>query len=394
MSLRKKLALFIVLSTFAYTAIILVIVQIVLINEIEGLEVEKQKSNMERIESALNERMDNLARFTSDYAGWDDTYSFIEDRNQAYVEENMVDETFTSSGIELVAYINNSKEIVYEKAFDTQTKTQVVFPKELAAALRSTTVLTSFKNENDSVKGMLNTHNGVLMLTSSPIVTSARQGPIKGAMIMGVFLNKPELDKLYGITKLAFGIVTIDSSNALPPEAAQEDLHIVSNNAKTITGYKQFKDIYGNTVFTAVLTEEKSFLAHAISSSRFLTGMLGIIGVVTIIVGLIFMDAIAVKPIKHLAQNVRNITANGDLSIKLKQSGGPEIKSLTADINRMIENIQISEQKLKDSNTVLTQKSAELEKTNKLMINRELKMIQLKGEVEKLKEQVNDERGN
>ena len=94
------------------------------------------------------------------------------------------------------------------------------------------------------------------------------------------------------------------------------------------------------------------------------------------------------KRMNELLEVIQKIAA-GDLTVNVSLSENQdEIDALATGINLMIEEIKIKEDDLKESKESLLSKVNELEKFNKLVIRRELKMIELKKRVKELEEKL------
>ena len=64
--------------------------------ELERIEAEK---DIKRCVEAMQREIYHLDSLGHDWAAWDDTYEFIEDGNEDYVEENLIIETFIDSNL-------------------------------------------------------------------------------------------------------------------------------------------------------------------------------------------------------------------------------------------------------------------------------------------------------
>ena len=58
--------------------------------------------DLERCLEALNREVKYLSLFCADWAAWDDTYEFVAEPNQKYIEANLVIDTFTGNNISLI----------------------------------------------------------------------------------------------------------------------------------------------------------------------------------------------------------------------------------------------------------------------------------------------------
>jgi len=123
-----------------------------------------------------------------------------------------------------------------------------------------------------------------------------------------------------------------------------------------------------------------------------------------------------IKPIRELEKNTKKV-AKGDLNVKVKIKTGDELEELGKNFNLMLETLKAQQEALEESKKdlemkvqartrelkelterqeeiikertkELQEKLEELEKFQKLSIGRELKMVELKKEIERLKEEL------
>jgi methyl-accepting chemotaxis protein len=102
----------------------------------------------------------------------------------------------------------------------------------------------------------------------------------------------------------------------------------------------------------------------------------------------VYLSKKITKPIIELTDVVRKIE-KGDLGVQINVKSRDEIGELASGFNLMTQELKQLyanlEQKIKERTEKLDQKIAELEKFNKLTVDRELKMIELKKELADLK---------
>ena len=108
---------------------------------------------------------------------------------------------------------------------------------------------------------------------------------------------------------------------------------------------------------------------------------------VVIVVGLfsIYLESTIVKPLKALLADVVRVRNDKNFDARVRNTGVDEVYILSMEINKMLDALRSASNILSDTNKELKEKTDELEKINKIMVGRELKMISLKKEIEKLK---------
>ncbi len=180
------------------------------------LEQHQAKKDVERCLESINRELHHLDLLTDDWAAWNDTYRFIQDRNADYIESNLVVETFTGNRLNLIYISKLDGKVVWGEIRDLETGQIVSMEEFPKTALTESHILLSHKNVQSSISGLLMTANGPMLLASRPIVTSDRSGPIRGAFIMGRFLTEKLIKNLREQTRVDFQIypITKDSISA------------------------------------------------------------------------------------------------------------------------------------------------------------------------------------
>ena len=71
--------------------------------------------------------------------------------------------------------------------------------------------------ENNFINGIILLPEGPLLVAITPIINSAREGPVRGALMMGRFLDTIELNRFAKITDLSLAMHSFYTEE-LPPE--------------------------------------------------------------------------------------------------------------------------------------------------------------------------------
>ena len=143
-----------------------------------------------------------------------------------------------------------------------------------------------------------------------------------------------------------------------------------------------------------ILSLESSEKNIAETQNRFLFGVLITILIIIYTLSLLIKKTVIV-PIKELEKGIRRIGA-GDLDYKIDIGGGDEMENLASGFNVMSSKLKDRteglarekihlEEKVKERTGELQERVDELERFHKLIIDRELKMTELKEEIKKLK---------
>src|SRR5690606_3920899 len=107
----------------------------------------------------------------------------------------------------------------------------------------------TLESRND---GLLRTALGPMLVSSQPIITSAKEGPIAGTMIMAQFFDKKRLQAVQARTEVAVDWYPADAASALDPPLQAEivagapgSIRYVASE-KAIDAYSVLNDLAGN----------------------------------------------------------------------------------------------------------------------------------------------------
>ncbi len=137
------------------------------------------------------------------------------------------------------------------------------------------------------------------------------------------------------------------------------------------------------------------------TQNRLLFGVLITILIIIYTLSLLIKKTVIV-PIKELEKGIRRISV-GDLDYKIDIGGGDEMENLASGFNVMTSKLKDRtedlarekkhlEEKVKERTGELQERVDELERLHKLIVGREIKMLELKQEIKKLNDQLGKKR--
>ncbi len=258
-----------------------VLAQTVFLNSYRELELAETRSEVNHVYATLNNEAENLTKITSDWAAWDDTYRFIQDKNQAYIDSNLVNSTFDGLGINLFLLLDNNGEIVYQKAYDLESKRIIPVPEEVMLYLRQNTDLLHLK-VNEGRNSCLSIENTPMLVSILPVLTSNQYGPSRGTLVFGKFIQGKLLDRVENATSADLRILPYDavlipagSQAAYWDAASSQEFYYQAASNEEMEVYSILKDFNGNPTFIIELKKDRAIYAQGLSS--ILTQFLAII---------------------------------------------------------------------------------------------------------------------
>jgi sensor domain CHASE-containing protein/two-component sensor histidine kinase len=357
MKLRKKTLIIISFTLISLIVILYAASQIILLRSFVALEEQDTHQNVERVQSALASEISNLDAFNYDWAAWDDTYDFIQDSNEDYIESNLLDETFIDSGLNLMIFVNYSGGIVFSKFFDLENEEEIPIPESLTGHLAAHSVLVQHDDTESSVAGMILLPEGATIVSSRPVLTSENRGPILGSLIMGYYFDSAAIESLAATTHLSVNMCRYtDSQMPSDFQAAVSSLSEESTiftqplNDDSIGGYALIEDIYGEPSLVLRVDMPRDIYKQGQTSIMYFLLSLFATGVVIGAVTMVLLEKNVLLRLAKLSTDVSRIRSRGDVSERVMMTDNDELSNLAKNINGMLCTLEQSHNKLRTMN--------------------------------------------
>jgi len=330
-----------------------------------SLEQKEMIINVERFHNALNNEIKQLDAAVRDWSAWNDTYKFIGGENNDFPATNIDNESMTNLRTDVMVYVKSSGIILYEKAFDYSEQKDMKVPMSLNNYFYKNSSLINFVDLNSSIKGILQLPEGSILIASRPVITSARDGPIRGAIIWGRFLDAHELNFISEIVSLSSSIDILTNSQATPAELRYAALSSINENNIVIQpldndyviAYSTYNDLFNKPVISIKITMNRDIYKQGVITIQYFQIIAIVLGVILSIALIIFLDKTLISRLNNLSKQVQNISKKKDFSTRIKISGNDELNDLANVANETIKIIT-------DMNTKLEQKV--IDRTNKI----------------------------
>ena len=254
MSLRKKILLLmggiaVVLIGFLY-----LVSRSIVLDGFAKVEEQATQENVGRALAALNDDVAQLSTTASDYSSWDDTYSFIQDGNQAYITTNFQDENLGRLRLDLVLLIDSTGKPVFGKGYAPDSDQSKPVAEDVLKQISADSFLTRQLDTTSVISGVVPLPQGIALVAARPILQSDATGPVKGTLIFGRWLDAKEVARLATVTHLSLLTQRLDDKQ-IPAElqtvrsalSEKNPILIRPLNEQAIAGYTAIKDVTGQT---------------------------------------------------------------------------------------------------------------------------------------------------
>ncbi len=315
------------------------------------LETRSATENMERCRSLLETDLNHLAVTVEDWASWDSTWNFVQDRNEGYVAENLGIDPFMSLQINLMHIADARGNLVYS-AFYSEADKKLGRPSSLALFSGGTMSKDSpfflhFKEQ--MVRGIYPSEKGLLLIVARPVLHSDDSGPVVGTFVMGKLIDREYMESINSRIRLPVELMVGEKvPGILEPNSKSEksrDIHLAIRDEKTLAADLVLRDLRQNPVGMIRAKIGRALMERGRETYRFFLGAMVATGVVLLVLIHLFLYLTVVRRIKRLSKFVSVID---DPSIVMEQKaadGTDEIGTLAAAFDTMMVRLDRSGQK-------------------------------------------------
>ena len=358
MTLRKKTLWMVGTTLVGLLILLLTISSTILLQgfvKLEKLEVEK---NIIRLNNIFANELERLSILADDYGSWDDTYEYMHNHNKEYINTNMVDSTFENLNLNLIMLLDLNGKIIFEKhrhgkKFDSK-------PFELNEHIDPI-----IKNI-PKLRSLVLLPDEIMLLATYPIITSEKKGPSRGTFIMGYFLDQTEIDRISNLAQLSITVQRLDK-----PPSIEIDQRIQIIDKHNISGLTTIKDIYNKPAILLKLTMPRNIFQQGLSSLGYVSIFVLSFAIISASLILWLFERLVLSRLAFLSEEMENISVNSKLTVQ----GDDELDQLAMTINKMITELQESNDKtllLLNDNQFLVSRSLAIQEDERRELSREL----------------------
>ena len=317
------------------------------------LELEQADTldNVGRVQSAFSTEQGYLDYIVRDWACWDDTYRFIEDGNQQYLNANLQNQTLAGIKVNVILFVNESGSVVYAKSIDIDTAEEIPVPEDLLRQVEDGTLLS--KSENDTKSGFVLLDENPMFISCHPILTTKYEGPMKGTLIFGRYFDDALLNSFKEATQSSLLMYRVDRDM---PSDFQTKLKSFSESPKKIiveplseervAGYFGLLDISGRPALIMRADFPRELYSRGERTLNNMYLFLLLTGLMTGAGVKFALDRLFISRLIEIDNFVTRVRSEKDFSRRMFLKDNDELYRLSKEINGMLNEIYLTEQEL------------------------------------------------
>jgi PAS domain S-box-containing protein len=350
MKLRRKTLSIVGITIAGLTGILYATSSSILLGSLLKAEEQEATQVVKGILNVFTQNADDFNSRFADWSAWDDTYSFIQNRNKEFIDSNLVPEGLANLRVNIAVFVNTSGKIVYGRGLDMKKMQLTPIPEALKQHISLNDLLLQHPNPESSLAGIMLLPSGPVLICSRPIVTTKSAGPIRGTLVFGRNLDATGIKKLSKLTRLPLIVHSINEPQ-LPADfqkmrqklSTKKPIFVRVLSEDAIAGYALLNDIYNQPALLLRVDIPRETYRQGQTSLLYLLVSVGLAGIGFIGCTLLLLEHLVLFRLSGLAKGVNRVSASKDLSVRLPVTGEDELSDLAHNINGMLSAIAIAE---------------------------------------------------
>ncbi|HWR26128.1 MAG TPA: response regulator [Methanosarcina sp.] len=354
MKIREKtLAIVGVTLIFLFTLLVIATDEIVG-NSFEQLENKEVSKNIGRATAAMDSKVEALGTVLRDYAAWEDTYLFMQNKSDGYIDRNFGPDIVTNFDANMALFYDTTNKLYYATTVKLDTNEHGNVSPAMLDFIAANELLFSHPTLNTQVSGILNSPEGPLLISSYPILKGSGEGPIAGTLIFAKYLDDETIKEFAETTGLD---ITIEDFNQKGAALYASEPSFTSQKGDSFNiNYASENSVVGKTLLNDIHGKPALFLNVGMPRDVYQQGqaLIRYVFIAILFIGLIFglvlslsIEKSVLSRISLLSTNLTAITEKGSLSSRINMQGKDELYDLAGNVNYMLQTLEEKEKVLK-----------------------------------------------
>lgn len=327
------------------------------------IELRQSDANTQLVTEQIRYEIEQLGTKARDWAVWDDTYTFMEDRNNRY-RENVIGAPATYESLQLNGLILYDAEgrIVAAQGYDLVNRTLTPLPEDTTAIIGKTISSLSNTRGGKKKQGIIILPDGPALVGMHAILQTNGMGYGHGTIVMLQPFDEGRIETIRNHVHMPLRVwqmnsfgpeITPDVRILTAPEAPSRYNRI--ENMSVMSGFFLLNDIENRPVLLVGVDTPRTASQQMFGTLLYLVFAFSIIGCIFIVITGLLLKYYIITPLTDLDTAMKQIGQHGDLSARLPVCGDDEIASLKQSFNGMLGEIQDKETELKKQGALLAE---------------------------------------
>ena len=353
MTLFRKTLLIVVVTTLAFLGVAETLFSSVVLDGIVAAEAQRAADGLRFVRSVVKEQSARLEAVALQWGTWDEACDFFDSRAPDFVERNLGADAFESGGYDYFLAIAKNGEVRISLKNPAARLPEV--PQALLDQAVSGGAFVPLKRERQSLTGLLSTPQGVLLVSSSSVISSKAQGPIRGYFVLARYLSHADLQPIEKLTALRLRLsaepqpILRSAEDSVAGAKGDEPQTEWNEATGELTAAMPLRDVFGRAsmVVSGLALRSPTAVMGEIRLAVFV-----LLGAALLSLGLLFlflMERFVLSRLRQVSANARRIQEAQDHALRLEVSGRDEISQLAGVLNSMLDALHTAHGEVRES---------------------------------------------
>ncbi len=291
-----------------------------------------QKRELSTLNLAFEEQINFLKTINYDYAVWTDSFEFMHEFDQTYLDDNYLQDTFVSLKIDGVILYDAEGSIVWHRGHDYTNGDAIDWPATTRELRTGTAVLPGISRDDkvQQASGFVGSRAGVITYAATEIRNSDRSGDTPGFLLFVRKIRPDLIQRVATISQMrieASDVAPAHLNEALPLSA------LLGNESYRTSRIRYLQDDTGKPVLWMTIHHDitelpKLFDQRTLVSLAILTGIPFLF--------MLFVSTHLVKPIVDTENHIKLMVKSRKLIEIKRKFRISEVKDLVLHFNNLI----------------------------------------------------------
>ncbi len=316
-----------------------------------ALETKDMDTLVQRAVNGLETVRRTVEATSRDWAFWDDSYQFVQDGNQSFIDNNLSAASFKNLRANFLMFLDDQGQPRHGHYFDLVAESATSEDAEVTATLATTPALQlhAATELQSHVSGYVVTASGKpLVAAGAAILTSQNQGPIRGTLLMGRYLDTAAVERLAEELRLSLRLHPYNAMRTRFPaeEIRRQGFPFRANlvrvvDDRTVAGYAVLPDLEGRPALVVEVIKEREMYAQGMALWRQHALFATILGLMFLALLLMLLHRLVLRRLTEISAQVQHIANRGRPEQRLTIRGNDEISFLATRINAMLDGLAL-----------------------------------------------------
>ena len=320
--IRTKLMIAVAVNIIVFVGVIFFGVRPYFIEKSMEQDRQMVERRIASVTETLVNRKSTLERTLVDWAVWNDTYTFVQNQNDKYINSNISEETLENLGVQAMVFLNRTGEVEYS------TFRQEDSPLSKASQQTIISDITKRLRPNLELQdGVYDSEYGPILYASHPILRSDSSGPAQGTLVMLEFVDVDFLADLSAQTKIQLTIQ--------PAQYSETKMTLQNDGTEVVV---PLDTVFQTTDFEVSFIVEPTHYQNTISMLRLGMFALLVLGLGLFLSLLWTIHHVVIRRLIEIVDELKQITLERDSRLRLSRDkhSRDEIEQMAMSMNEVL----------------------------------------------------------